>query len=101
MSFIKKSLIAAAFTGCMHIARKVTLGGLFGTLNGYFSLAHCTAPLLGFFSTSVCLLLILFPSNHTIPRPILAIPSIFQLCAEHSGSQQNRVFLRWSYQQSA
>lgn len=52
MPFIKKSIVAVAFTGCMHIAQKVTLGGIFGSLKSYFSLAHCTAPLLGFFSTS-------------------------------------------------
>lgn len=52
MSVIKKSFVAAAFPGLMHIARKVTLGGVYGSLNGYFSLAPCIAPLLGFFCTS-------------------------------------------------
>ncbi len=52
MSAIKKSFVAAAFTGLMHIARKVTVGGVYGSLNGYFSLAPCIAPLFGFFCTS-------------------------------------------------
>lgn len=52
MSFIKKSFVAAAFIGCMQIAQKVTLGGIFSSFKSYFSLAHCVAPLLGFFSTT-------------------------------------------------
>jgi hypothetical protein len=52
MSIIRKSFIAAAFTSWMHIVRKVTLCGVYGSLKSSFSLAHCTAPLLGFFCAS-------------------------------------------------